>query len=84
MTDYMAFDSIAERMNEMDTDKERWEFVKDNPDALTIHLDNDLTYATCVGDDRDDPVIIDFDWYIGWADGLQYLSAAFGLDFECV
>ncbi len=84
MGEYDSYDHIASRLNGMESDIERWGFIKENPDMFVIKLDNDDTVALCVGDDRDEPAAIQFDWYIGWADGVHHLMEAFGINAESV
>lgn len=84
MGEYDTYDHLAARLNDMESDVERWIFIKENPDLFTVFLDNDDTYAQCVGDDRDEPAMIQFTWYVGWADGVQHLMEAIGINAECV
>lgn len=84
MGEYETYDHLATRLNDMESDVDRWIFIKENPDLFTVHLDNDDTHVTCVGDDRDEPAVIDIMWYIGWSDGIQHLMEAIGINAECV
>lgn len=83
MTDYTNIDILATRLDGL-TDEGMWKFVRDNADLVVVNLDNDSTFITFEGDDRDEPVIVEFDDYIGWAEGLHALASAFNVNFECV
>ena len=70
-------------------DIEKWAYVLEHRDEIVIYLDNDLTYGHFINDDHDqeeydDRVTLDFDWYLGYPDGLQILLSAIGINFELV
>jgi hypothetical protein len=74
------------------TDVQRWKWVKKHADECTVHCDNDDTFMTInalsnhpevLSGDRDEPYF-QFDWYIGWANGIFELANALGLPLEAV
>lgn len=84
MDDYDNIDILATQLNNMDSDIQRWQYVFENSDKFIVKLDNDETYLHCVGDDRDEPAMIEIDWYIGNSDGIQHLLDALGVESEGV
>lgn len=66
----------------------QWQFIIKNKDKLKINLDNDQTFAIFLDEEdfesSDDMNILDFDNYIGNAQGVEDLLEAFGINAEGV
>lgn len=78
--------SFRERADEFHklNDTGRWKYVLDHKDEIEIFLDNDLTYGHFIADKADERVMLDFDWYVGWSDGIQFLLRAAGIKAQSV
>jgi len=78
---------LANQVTERD-DTEKWEWVKGNQDLnITVNLDNDDTFVTFDDFDEeedDGEVVIRFDGYLGWSDGIHTLLDVFNIKFEDV
>jgi len=78
---------LANQVTELD-DTEKWEWVKGNQDLnITVNLDNDDTFVTFDNFDEEEDageVVIRFDGYLGWSDGIHTLLDVFNIKFEDV
>lgn len=81
------YKKLAKQVNKLD-DTEKWEWVRDNQDLnITVNLDNDDTYVTFDDFDEEDDdgeVVIRFDGYLGWSDGIFSLLEVMGIKAEGV
>ena len=76
------FEMIKQKWNKLMNDLERWTFLRENQHlGLVVQLDNDNTFVTHK-DIEDD--YLEFDEYIGWADGVLFLLASVGIKAEPV
>lgn len=83
--------SFRERADEFHklNDTGRWKYVLEHKDEIEIFLDNDLTYGHFIADEANEDndyerVMLDFDWYVGWSDGIQFLLRAAGIKAQSV
>lgn len=70
----------------LDNDKSRWIWVKANQgeeNLPKVDLDNDDT-CICIEMDDGETEYLQFDHYIGWGDGVEYLLEAMGINAESV
>ena len=75
------FDRIKNVWNQME-DLQRWQFLQNNQQlGFVVQLDNDGTFVSHP-DLEDD--LLDFDEFIGWADGIMPLLKALGVQGEPV
>ena len=73
---------LFEEFESLKTDEQKWKWVLANQDKnITIYCDNDDTYGQI--DDYPDE-ILQFNWYIGWSDGIFHLLKAVGIKAESV
>lgn len=84
MGQYETFDHLINRLNGMDSDSDRWEFIRENSDLFVVKLDNDDTCVYCIDDDRDEPATGQFNWYVGSSDGVFELLSSIGINAEGV
>lgn len=81
------FKEIEKVWNRMD-DTKRWKFLMENQHlGLEVQMDNDDTFVTHPNLDEDenyDSYSLQFDNFIGWADGLHALFKAIGIKGDCV
>jgi len=76
-------ENLVKEFESLKNDKERWLWAVNNQDkGITVNLDNDDTFITF--DNIEDGPILQFDWHIGWADGIQHLLSAIGIKADCV
>jgi hypothetical protein len=82
----MTTKELFEDFNSCKDDIAKWNWVKDHQKTgIVIKLDNDDTYGILDEEEcEDDPYIFQFDNYIGWSDGVEYLLEAMGINAECV
>ena len=76
---------IDKEFNSLESDVEKWQWVRDNQDSqVVVMLDNDDTYAIIEDDDDDEPsdLVLQFDNYIGNADGVGYLLESMGIAYS--
>lgn len=75
-------------MDKLTNDTDRWNFVyknRYNPSMGKVLCDNDMTWIEFdVLDEDDEPLTIDFEYYIGYADGIFELFNALGIEAEPV
>lgn len=70
-----------EELRACKTDKERWRWLLDNKDSgLIVMLDNDDTFVSDPDDEGAD--VVQFDWYIGWSQGVIDLLDVLGIKAE--
>lgn len=75
---------LYKQFKKLKNDKQRWEWILANQDkGITIMLDNDETFGV-FKDDEDGDYVLDFDNYIGWANGLEILLKVVGIKADCV
>ena len=89
MADDIDYKGLVKAINELDSDKEKLEVIQKNQKlGVTVYLDNDDMYATFdndpSADDWDEPNMITFDNYVGWADGVFILFELLGIKAESV
>lgn len=68
----------AKEFNKLKNDVERWTWVKENSDIVTVWLDNDDTYAT-FDDGDEDSDLLNFDDYLGSGAGIEDLLSSIGI-----
>jgi len=84
MSQYETFDFLINSLNAMDSDVDRWLFIKDNADSFVVKLDHNETTVVCDGDDRDDPAYAEMDCFLGACDGVMDLLNTFEMNAEFV
>jgi len=82
----MTNNELLEEFNSLPNDVEKWKWIKRHQHTgILIYLDNDSTCGVLPDEnDPEDPLIFDFDSYVGWADGVECLLEAIGIKAECV
>ena len=71
----------------MKSDEERWKWVIANQsNDMIIMCDNDMTWIEFDIPDGEEPddYIVDFDYFIGWADGIFDLLKVVGIKASSV
>ena len=81
------FKEIEKHWDSLPSDIERWQWIRDNQDTgVVVMLDNDDTYATIEDEDsykeEADSVLLQFNHYIGCADGAGYLLESMGIAYS--
>ena len=75
------FDRIKMVWNQME-DLQRWQFLQNNQHlGLIVQMDNDDTFVTHPNLEEDS---LQFDEYIGWAEGIHAVMKALGVKADCV
>lgn len=68
----------AKEFKRLENDFERWKWVKENADLVTVWLDNDDTYATF--DDEDEGCyVLQFSDFLGSGSGVDDLLSSIGI-----
>lgn len=83
-----TFQDRADKFNKL-SDLKKWKYVLKHKDEIEIFLDNDMTYGHFIADEATEEndwerATLDFDWYLGWSDGVQILLKAIGVKAEGV
>lgn len=77
-------EELYNKFQELKNDLERWDWILKNQDkGITVWLDNDDTYAQ-FNDDEEAEYLMQFNEYIGWADGIFVLMDVVGIKAESV
>ena len=75
------FDKIENVWNQME-DLQRWQWLQYNQNlGFIVQMDNDSTFVTHEDIEED---YLEFDDYIGWADGIHAVMKALGVKADCV
>lgn len=80
---------IAKDWNDLNTDKERWEYLLQHPGEFCVFLDNDMTFVEfnrqLTPNDYDDEIELNsFDNYIGNSHGVFVLLTVLGISCDYV
>lgn len=80
----MIMKKLFEEFNSLPNDAAKWKWIMKHQDkGITVFCDNDDTYAQ-FANDEDAEFLLEFDQYIGWADGIFSLMDAVGIKAEAV
>lgn len=72
---------LLDEFKQLQTDEEKWKWViAHQSDGIIVHCDNDMTYITIDGEEGYEQ----FDYYIGWAEGVFKLLDVAGINAEAV
>jgi len=68
----------AKEFQDLQNDVEKWKWIKENSDLVTVWLDNDSTDATFDDGDDDTPILF-FNNFLGSGGGIEDLMSSISI-----
>ncbi len=75
----MDYSKKTHEFESLKNDVEKWDWIKENADIVTVWLDNDDTFATFDDCNNEDSPILQFNDYLGNGGGIEDLLSSIGI-----